>query len=153
MPDKVSMEVVRSVMTEQSLGVLATQGSRYPYTSLVGFAVSGDNREIVFSTFRDTSKYSNIKSNPGVSMLVTSSENRESDFKEAAAVTALGDAREVPVERQRVLRTLYLSKFPFLKDFADDPRCVLMRIEVAKYIVVTSFQHVDEIVFAQKAAE
>ena len=53
-------EQIKSLLNSQRFGVLATQGSKYTYCTLVGYAPSEDCKEIIFATMRDTRKYKNL---------------------------------------------------------------------------------------------
>ncbi|MBU0570699.1 MAG: pyridoxamine 5'-phosphate oxidase family protein [Candidatus Omnitrophica bacterium] len=136
---------LKAVLSNQKLGVLATTGEIYPYTSLVGFAVSEDLKNIIFATIKDTRKYQNCKKHPNVSVLVNSAANSKDDFKDATAVTALGESEDLIGEERKKYKSIYLGKFPFLEDFIENPNCVLVSINVERYIVVTRFQEVKEI--------
>jgi nitroimidazol reductase NimA-like FMN-containing flavoprotein (pyridoxamine 5'-phosphate oxidase superfamily) len=135
-------DLLHDLFARQSLAVLATQASRGPYTTLVGFAATGDLRHIFFVTSRSTRKYAALKSHPNVSMLMDSRTNRTSDFSDAVAVTALGSASEVDKDKSEKIVTLYLTRHPHLEDFVSSPSCALIRVQVEKYIVVTRFQQV-----------
>lgn len=147
MPDDTAIEVVRLALKTQNLGVLATFGEKYPYTSLVGFVRGSSEREIIFTTLKNTRKYSYLTRRPEVSILINTGINSHSDFEDAAAITALGSAAEVHSQEKAGLKALYLNKFPFLKDFISDPNCAFIKVSVKKYVVVTRFQKVSEIVF------
>ena len=138
-------DIIRELLSGQKLGVLATNGEDYPYTSLVGFAVTDDLKSLVFATMKRTRKYSNLRKRPNVTILVNSSRNSSDDFKDAASVTVLGLAHDVAGEELSKLRALYLAKFPFLEDFITDPECMLVKVEAKKFIVVTRFQEVREV--------
>jgi hypothetical protein len=144
MNDILSDTTIEKVLFTQKLGVLATRGSEYPYTSLVGFVPADDLRTVVFATMRQTRKYDNLVRYPSVSMLVDSSLNDADDFKDAAAVTMLGKALPVPGEKKRDAGKRYLERFPFLDGFIADPACELINLTVEKYVVVTRFQEVRE---------
>lgn len=135
-------ELLGDLFTRQSLAVLATQAPHGPYTTLVGFFATEDLRRIYFVTSRSTRKYAALKSNPRVSMLIDSRTNRTSDFRDAVAVTALGEAREADKDGEKHTVDLYIAKHPHLEDFVMSPTCALIRVEVEKYIIVTRFQQV-----------
>ena len=136
---------VGPVLRQQNLGVLATMGGEYPYTSLVGFAVAGDMRSLVFATMKGTRKYDNLKKHPRVSLLVNSATNNVDDFKDAASITVLGKAADAAGDEAQELKGIFLSKFPVLTDFVNDPSCSLVKLSVERFIVVTRFQEVKEI--------
>jgi general stress protein 26 len=111
---------------------------------LVGYVVSEDAKSIYFPTIRETQKFRNICASPRVSLLVNNQTNQANDLVEAQALTVLGTATEIAPEFKEEARTLYLQKHPSLKEFVTTPNCVMVKIQVTKYIFVTDFQHVDE---------
>ena len=136
---------ISEILDSQQLGVLATYGSEYPYTNIVGFVVTDDLRHIVFATFRDTRKYGNIQTNPHVSILMDNRSNSVEDFSNAQALTILGTAEEVCEYEEHEITNLYLQKNPNLREFVLDPNCALMKVKVDKYILVSRFQEVMEL--------
>ena len=135
---------IQSLLQSQNLGVLATRGQEYPYCTLVGFVGTEDLRRIIFATLRNTRKYANIKKYPMISILIDSRSNRVEDFKDAMALTILGNAHEAEGEEKERLSGLYLARHPHLKEFLQDPDCAVMVLEVERYILVTRFQQVME---------
>ena len=138
------LESIESLLRSQHLGVLATQGNEYPYCTLVAYAISEDLREIIFATIRDTRKYRNIKKTPSVSLLIDSRTSQVNDFKDIEALTAVGSAEEISDELKSGYLRGYLERHPSLEGFAKAPDCALMKIQVAKYILVQHFQDVTE---------
>ena len=132
-------------MNGQSLGVLATCGDPYPHSSLVGFAATEDLKHIVFATIRDTRKFKNIQKNANVSILIDSHTNQAADFKDAVALTVLGNATETLNTERESFLSIYLKKHPYLKEFVLTPNCALVKIAVHKYIVVSNFQNVQNL--------
>lgn len=127
------------------VGVLATQDGGRPHASLVGFAVTDDLKALVFATPRYTRKYDYLKAEPAVALLVDDRSNEEGDFHNARAVTAYGSAREAEGGDVACFRELYLSRHPYMADFANAPGTALIVIDVDKYSLVTRFQNVEEI--------
>jgi nitroimidazol reductase NimA-like FMN-containing flavoprotein (pyridoxamine 5'-phosphate oxidase superfamily) len=142
-------EHLRGILAElfgsQGLGVLATHNEGQPYTSLVAFAATEDLRYLLFATTRETRKFSNIRADSRVAMLVDSRMNQEADFHKAVAATATGVAEEVEGAERNHLLTLYLARHPHLRAFVTAPSCALLRIRVDTYYVVSRFQHVMEL--------
>ena len=138
-------EFVKELFASQRLGVLATQGREQPYGSLVAFMGTADLKHLVFATPRATRKYVNISKNPRAAMVIDNRSNRETDFHQAAAVTATGIVKEVERSEKRSLLKLYLSGHPYLKDFVSSPTCALLRMDVETYYVVRQFQNVVEL--------
>ena len=142
--EKKLIAMIKSLFHTQNLGVLATRGKEYPYCTLVGFAGTDDLKHIIFATLRNTRKYGNIKTYPMISILIDSRSNRVDDFKDAMALTILGNAHEAEGEERDRLSGLYLARHTHLKEFIKDPNCALMVLDVRKYIMVTHFQQVME---------
>jgi nitroimidazol reductase NimA-like FMN-containing flavoprotein (pyridoxamine 5'-phosphate oxidase superfamily) len=145
MDDIALRETVTDLLKSQSLAVLATDLSGRPYASLVGFLASDDLRYVYFVTTRATRKYDALSSNPHVAMLFDNRSNRYRDFREAMAVTALGEAAEIDKEENRDIVKAYVDKHPHLDKFVSSPTSALVRIAVATYYAVTRFQHVMEL--------
>lgn len=138
------LKQIINLLQAQLFGVLATQGVDFPYCSLVGYVVSEDAKSIYFPTIRETQKFRNLCASPHVSLLVNNQTNQANDLREAQALTVLGTATEVAPESRDEALGLYLKKHPSLKEFVTAPNCALIKIQVAKYISVTDFQHVVE---------
>lgn len=66
---------IKELLDKQKLGVLATQGEKYPYNTLVAYAFSEDLRYIFFATMKHTRKYTNLMKHPHVSILIDSRTN------------------------------------------------------------------------------
>jgi nitroimidazol reductase NimA-like FMN-containing flavoprotein (pyridoxamine 5'-phosphate oxidase superfamily) len=136
---------LKDLCTSQKLAVVSTQSGGQPYASLVAFVASDDLRHIFFVTARTTRKFANLTREPRVAILINSSSNEESDFHEAVSITVAGIAEEInDPERQDILK-LYLSKHPYLDDFAKSPSCALIRVTARSYYMVQNFQNVMEL--------
>ena len=133
---------IKELLDQQKLGVLATQGEKYPYNTLVVYAFSEDIRYIFFATRKHTRKYNNIMKHRHVSILIDSRTNDVTDFKDAVALTVMGKmVNTTPLE----YRELYLNRFPHLKDFIEDTNTTIMTLKIDKYIYVQRFQEVLEL--------
>ena len=134
---------VEALFRNQGLAVLSTQGEGQPYSSLVACAATPGLRELLFATTRETRKFHNLAAEPRVSLLIDNRANREADFQEAMAATAVGRAAEVEGNDLASLRGIYLAKHPYLEDFLVAPACALIRVQVETYYVVQRFQEVQ----------
>lgn len=136
---------LKDLFQRRHLAVLSTQQDGQPYASLIAFAVNDDLRHLYFVTPRTTRKFENLSASPKVALLVNDSENRETDFHLAVAVTIVGSAKEVAVsERAKTLET-YLARHPHLSDFAVAPTSALIRVTIRSFYLVRRFQHVMEL--------
>lgn len=143
--DHSHMEILRGLLESQLLGVLGTQREGEPYTSLVGFAATPDLKQLLFATGRSTRKLANLEADARASMLVDNRRNRSTDFTEASATTAIGAVEEIQEQERPDFERLFLAKHPHLESFVRSPSCVLLRLRVSVYMVVTHFQHVIEL--------
>ena len=136
---------IKAIFEDQLLAVLSTRERDQPYSNLVCFAATDDLRCLVFATARATRKYANIKADSRVAMLVDNRANVAADIDRATAVTVLGMAREVGGDEKEDLLARYTDKHPHLQPFVSSSATALFKVEVGKYVVVNSFQHVQEL--------
>jgi general stress protein 26 len=134
-------KIVSDLLKNQKLGVLATDLDGLPYTSLIAFASTDDLKSIVFSTLKDTRKFSNMIKNPRVTLLIDNRSNQSADFYEAIAAAAQGSVEEI-YDSENKFKKLYLSKHPYLEEFVNSPNCALMKLKIEKYHYVSRFQDV-----------
>lgn len=137
--------LIRELFSSQSLAVLGTQSEGQPYANLVAFVASDDLKCIFFATARATRKYANISADSRVTMLIDNRSNRDSDFSQAAAVTATGRAEEVAAAEREEALAKYSAKHPMLEEFVRSPSCTILRIQVETYYLVRRFQNVMEL--------
>ena len=136
--------IIANLFGSVKLAVLATLMGDTPYTNLVAFASTDDLRTLFFATTRPTRKYANLSSHPPVSLLIDNRSNNVFDFREALAVTAVGEARVVTADRRTAVREIYLRKHPYLEEFVTSPSTVFIAVDVHTYYVVRRFQNVIE---------
>lgn len=141
-----SKSMLRSLLNSRNAGVLATSRDDRPYANVVAFSVSEDLSEMVFATPRQSRKYENLTANPRVAVLIDNRENETMDFQNAIAATTIGEARELTdSDRERCLAH-YTARHPELNDFARETSTAVFKIAVEKYVMVSRFQNVVEIV-------
>jgi uncharacterized pyridoxamine 5'-phosphate oxidase family protein len=140
-----TIEIVRQLLNEQKVGILATIDSNKPYTSIVGFAATDDLKTIYFGTPVATLKYRNIQDNPNVSILIDNRKNLGSDFSQAAALTCMGEAFSEDDSMDQSGKNYLIDRHPELKAFFSSPSCKIVKICVRKYSLVLRFQEVTEI--------
>ena len=128
-------QTLKDVLASQRFCVLATQGQGQPYGSLVAFAETGDLRQLVFATNRDTRKFSNLISEPRVALVIDSRCNSEADINSAVAVTALGPAHEAAGDERERLARVYLAKHPGLAEFIGSPDMAVCAVAVEDYVI------------------
>ena len=137
--------IIQNLMQTQNLAVLGTSNGNTPHCSIVNFSATDDLHSIVFATYRNTQKYTNMKKNRRVSLLVDNRSNQESNLHRAVAVTVFGNARELALDEKAPFLLHHLIKHPSLVEFTDSPNCALILVEVEKYYVVQQFKVVTEL--------
>lgn len=124
--------------------VLATDADRRPYTSLIAFACTPDMGHILFATPRRTRKYSNIRKNGHVALLIDTRSNTQRDYLQAEAITVIGTA--TPVRRGKGWQELaqYLTdKHGDLAEFVSSPTTALIAVRITECFHVGEFQIVS----------
>ena len=138
--------LVRSLLESERFAVLSTVSASGPRCSLVAFWAAEDLSHAVFATMRSSRKFASIGADGRVSMLFDDRANAVTDVRRAAAVGAVGFAREI-VDRQRWsgLTESLVAKHPDLRSFVDEPDCVLVRVDFESFQVVTELQNVETV--------
>jgi len=142
---KKDLAFLRKLFSKQKFAVLGTLHNMQSYQSLIAFTSTYDLKNLLFSTRRDTQKYSNIKKNARVALLIDNRSNSEKDFKQAVAVTALGIAREVEDTQHARMLELFLDKHPQMEEFVKSPLTCLFQVDVDTYLIVSRFQKVQKL--------
>ena len=127
----------------QRVAVLATQGERGPYTSLMAVAATDDLKHILFATGRATRKFQNIRRNPRVALLLDNRSPGKS--RTNYAVTAVGKTEKIAGEEREALQKIFLSKHPDLRPFVAAPDSAFLKCFVEEYVIVANFQDVTVI--------
>ena len=140
-----TMSALQTLLLQQSLAVLATQGEQHPYTSLVAFAATDDLRHLLFVTSRTTTKYQNLLRKHDIALLIDDRTTSNQDFKAGIALTVLGQALELTATQHAAHLPTFLKKHPSLEAFTRTPSTALFTVEVQRYLLVTQFQQVVEI--------
>ncbi len=135
---------LRDLFASQRFAVLATDDCGQPFASLMAFAVTEDLRQIVVLTDRHRRKFSNLKTNCRVALLIDDRENKGSDTEKSVAVTAIGDANEVSRDIDTALRELFLVRHPNLAGFAATPTCTVVSVRITSYQLVSQFERIRE---------
>lgn len=126
---------LESILKSQYLAVLSSIKHNRPYSNLIAFAETVDLKSIIFATERNTRKYSNIKTNSSVSLLIDSRSNRSSDFSTALALTVIGSAGEVKEHERENMLSILIAKQPHLMQFVHSEKTALIVINVSDYII------------------
>ena len=129
--DQEIQPVLRDMFRSQRYAVLATDDHGQPFTSLI-------------LTERARRKFSNLKANCRVALLIDDRKNKGTDAKDSVAVTAIGEAREADSEAGAALLELFLARHPDLAAFAGSPSCAVVTVKVSSYKLVSCLERVLE---------
>jgi len=134
--------ILKQVLYSQLFGILATQGKRFPHTTIVSF-ISADNlQSLVFFTPKATRKMNFLKEHAAVALFVDNRSNSITDLQTVAGIEAQGNAAEVPASERQRYEKLYLRKYPELESFVTSPGNAMVKIDVDAYNIVQHFQDV-----------
>jgi len=142
--DEKIKEKIDNLLENQRFAVIATQDKNSPYTNLVTFLASNDYKKIFFPTNKNTKKFENISSNSKISVLIDNRGNKAEDIKNAMALTAVGITTEI--KDGNIIKS-FIKKHPYLLDFINSKDCVMMEIDIERYVLVDNFQNVSIINF------
>lgn len=136
--------LIKELLNKQLFCVLSTKlrEGNYPYSSLIGYQVSEDLKQFFFITSRNTTKFTNLLSEPNACIFVDNRSNHEEDVLNAKTVTILGIVEEIEKEPNKEIIEKFKLKYPQIKEFIDQPSTALLRFNVKQYIVVYEFQKV-----------
>lgn len=134
---------IRSLIDSQPFAVLCTQGQGQPYGSVIAYAVTPDLKHIVFATPVDTRKHRLLCECDRVALVIDSRPALPRDMMEGEALTATGQATQVPdgPEFDQLAKAL-ATRHPQLGAFLNQPSTALFRVDVDQYVHVTRFQEV-----------
>ena len=136
---------IDKVLKTQSIAVLGTSKDNEPYSSLVGFVVTEDLRELIFSTMRQRLKYENLVANPRVTFMIDDRNVQNNDFNETTSITIVGSAEDIRGPERETYASLLVDSHPVLSDFVSSPDCAVIRVAIDKIYVVSDFESVVKI--------
>ena len=136
---------IDKVLASQGIAVLGTSKDDEPYSSLVGFVVTENLRELVFATMRERLKYRNMVANPRVTLMIDDRHEQKDVFNETTSITIVGSAADVKGEKRVKYASLLVSRHPILNDFVSSPDCALMVVTIDKIYIVSDFESVVKI--------
>jgi hypothetical protein len=140
-----SIERLKTFFSTQKTAVLATQEMEGPYLSLMALAWTEDLSHIIIATRKGTRKYSNIMKSPQVALLIDNRSIQGEDFQNTMAVTALGKVMKPASSEIDFLTSLFLGRHPDLESFVRFPECVLLKVQIKKYIIISHFEEAEEL--------
>jgi nitroimidazol reductase NimA-like FMN-containing flavoprotein (pyridoxamine 5'-phosphate oxidase superfamily) len=102
-----------------------------------------DFAHLIFATYRNTRKYTNLKQNEKVSILFEYKKDIDNGSQEIIILTAFGKAKEVEETEYNGTFNAHLMKHPELKPFLLSSDCALFRVKVEAYQLVLGIDDVS----------
>ena len=134
--------IIRNIGSEELFGVLATSTEDVPYTNLIAFILQDDLKKLFFATPRDTKKFKNLTINEKVSFHIQNTKNSLEDIGKAVGITITGKATECSKKHSEEVISLYLLKYPQIKEFIYSLNTAFISVDIERYDVVERFQNV-----------
>ena len=134
---------IQTVLNATGFAVLATENVGQPHTSLIAITPLDDGQRLVFATYRNTRKFTNLMQNQRVSVLM---DGRTRQGASGAAtgfiLSAVGRVQEINAATQPHRLRAHLQKHPELAAFTQAPDCALLEVLVEAYQVVRGIDDV-----------
>jgi len=133
-------QCVEAILDATRFAVLATESAGQPHASLIAFTAVDGWRQLIFATYRNTRKYSNLTHNRRVSILVDGRGLSPAGEPERFVVTAVGQACDLNVDPHSTMLQAHLHRHPDLAAFLQSPDCVLLGVVVEAYQLVRGIE-------------
>ena len=134
---------IEDIFKIRRFAVLATEGDGQPHASLVAVTPMDGFRKLIFATYRNTRKYSNLVRNNKVAILVESLSINSSGLQGSIVLTAFGHVEDIKDEEKNIVFGAHLKRHPELSAFMKSEDCSLVRIKVDTYQVVRGIDDVE----------
>jgi nitroimidazol reductase NimA-like FMN-containing flavoprotein (pyridoxamine 5'-phosphate oxidase superfamily) len=137
------MELMKKLLRENHLCVLATCANNVPHCSLMTYATNAAADRVYLITRRDSRKYANLTGNPQVSLLVdTRGSGNAARAEDLKALTVAGEVTPVAdqAERQAVLDML-VEQYPHLRELAQHPAAEPLAVTVKSFLLLDGVQN------------
>ncbi len=134
---------IRTLLKTTGFAVLATENTGQPHTSLIAITSMEEGQRLVFATYRNTRKFTNLMQNPRVSLLIDGRCcGATSGTPDGLILSAVGRVREIDAGMLAHRLAAHLQKHPDLAAFVRTPDCVLLELVVDRYQVVRGIDDV-----------
>ena len=134
---------ILALLNTIGFAVLATENAGQPHTSLIAITPFDEGQRLVFATYRNTRKFTNVMQNQRVSVFMDG-RNRETPISAPVGfiLSAVGRVQEVSSTTYPHLLSVHLQKHPDLATFTQAPDCALLEVVVDAYQVVRGIDDV-----------
>ena len=128
---------IQKLLNTTGFAVLATENAGQPHTSLIAITPVYAGQRLVFATYRNTRKFTNLTQNQRVSVLMDGHRRDcPNGTPPSFALGAVGRVQEINAITRPERLSAHLEKHPDLASFTQAPDCVLLEVVVEAYQVV-----------------
>lgn len=133
---------IEDTFRTNKLAVLATEGNGQPHACFIAITPMDDFIHLIFATYRNTRKYSNLMNNNKVAILFENRSTKSLSQPDITVLTAFGVAQEIDIAVYETLSRMHLLRHPELESFLLSSDCAIFQVKVDAYQVV---QGIDDI--------
>lgn len=133
---------IRDIIEANRFAVLATECNGQPHASLMAVTAAHNDKILIFATYRNTRKYSNLILNGKVAILFENKNNIKTDENEIQVLTAFGYAEEVNFVDMEENKLIHVLRHPELESFLTTGDCAIFIVKVDVYQAVTGIEDV-----------
>jgi heme iron utilization protein len=136
-------EYITVALQINSLAVLATEGDRQPHACFIAITPMDDFTSLIFATYRNTRKYTNLKNNEKVAILFENRSTKSNHQPGIIVLTAFGCARELDISIHAEALNNHLLQHPDLESFIRSPDTALFKVKVESYQLVRGIDDIN----------
>ncbi len=135
-------EYIEGIINTSGFAVLATEDNDQPHASLIAITPFGNNRQIIFTTYRDTLKYRNLSNNNKVAVLIESGVNYNKGLKQSVVLTIIGHTEEIKTAENEAAYQAHLRRHPEMESFMLSSDCALIMVIAQSYQIVNGIDDI-----------
>ena len=132
---------IENALLASRFAILATEGKGQPHMSLIAITPVGGFSKLIFSTYRNTVKYSNLIENGKVAVLIENGDCKNFSLQGNFILTAFGHAEEIKVDHDSILQA-HLDRHSEMVSFMQSEECALIQITVNAFQLVLGIEDV-----------
>ena len=137
----VNKKHIEDAILSSRFAILATEGKGQPHMSLIAITPVGGFSKLIFSTYRNTVKYTNLIENKNVAVLIENGDCKNFSLQGNFILTAFGRAEEIKVDDDSILQA-HLERHPEMVSFVQSEECALIQVTVNSFQLVLGFEDV-----------
>lgn len=137
----VNKKHIENALLSSRFAILATEGKGQPHMSLIAITPAGGYSKLIFSTYRNTVKYSNLIENGKVAVLIENGDCKNLNLQGNFILTAFGHAEEIKDGNDLILKS-HLERHPDMKSFMKSEECAHIQITVNAFQLVMRIEDV-----------